>query len=125
MFTSMAVLGQHPPHDDVQKMKCTENIREIDYYNEILNYFESTTGKNVFVFDQNDKWADFSYIHLMRELRNDKVLLDADINDVTKNCLILILSLIEMKNKPKGTPFECCSDEEQIDIKSKLVNTLC
>ena len=60
----------------------------------------------------------------MRELRNDKVLLDADIGDVTKNCLILILSLIEMRSKPTGTPFECCSSEEQVDIKRSLSNAL-
>ena len=118
----MAVLS---PHEyEVQKMKCNENIREIDYYNEILNYFEHTTGHDVYVFDQNDKWVDYSYIHLMRELRSDKVLLDADISDVTKNCLILILGLIEMKNKPRGTRFECCSDEDQIAIKHSLTNAL-
>ena len=118
----MAVLSPH--QHEVQKMKCNENIREIDYYNEILNYFEQNTGSNVFVFDQNDKWVDYSYIHLMRELRNDKVLLDADINDVAKNCLILILSLIEMKQKPQGIPFNCCTDEEQSAIKHSLANVL-
>jgi hypothetical protein len=120
----MAVLSSNHSIENVQKMKCTENIREIDYYNEILSYFEKTTGENVFVFDQNDKWVDYSYLHLMRELRSDKVLLDADIGDVTKNCLILILSLIEMKKKPRGTPFQCCSDEDQVEIKHSLANVL-
>lgn len=120
----MAVLSSKHLFENVQKMKCTENIREIDYYNEILNYFENTTGENVFVFDQNDKWVDYSYIHLMKELRNDKVLMDADIGDVTKNCLILILSLIEMKQKPQGTSYNCCTDEDQLAIKHSLANAL-
>jgi len=124
MSQSMAVLSSKHLFENVQKMKCTENIREIDYYNEIINYFETTTGENVFVFDQNDKWVDYSYIHLMKELRSDKVLMDADIGDVTKNCLILILSLIEMKQKPRGTSYNCCTDEAQVAIKHSLANAL-
>jgi hypothetical protein len=119
----MALLSNHP-HESAYKMKSTENIREIDYYSEILTYFERTTGRNVFVFDQNDKWVDFSYINLMRELRSDKVLLDAHIGDVAKNCLILILSLIEMKNRPRGVRYEACSQEDQVTIKSRLLNSL-
>lgn len=124
MFSLMAVLSPHQHIENVQNMKCSENIREIDYYNEILSYFEATTGKNIFVFDQNDKWVDYSYIHLMRELRSDKVLMDADIGDVTKNCLLLILGLIEMKQKPPGTAYECCSDEDQVAIKQSLTKAL-
>ena len=124
MSNSMAVLSPNHNIENVQKMKCNENIREIDYYNEILNYFENTTSENIFVFDQNDKWVDYSYIHLMQELRSNKVLLDADINDVTKNCLILILSLIEMKQKPRGTRFECCTGKDQLAIKHSLENAL-
>ena len=124
MSQSMAVLSSKHLFENVQKMKCTEKIREIDYYNEIINYFEATTAENVFVFDQNDKWVDYSYIHLMKELRNDKVLMDADIGDVTKNCLILILSLIEMKQKPRGISYGCCTDEDQVAIKHSLANAL-
>ena len=117
----MAALSPHHQLiENVQKMKCTENIREIDYYNEILTYFEHTTSQNIFVFDQNDKWVDYSYIHLMDELKSDKVLMDADIGDVTKNCLLLILGLIEMRKRPIGTSYECCSDEEQVEIKQSL-----
>ncbi len=124
MFTSMAVLSYPNPYENVQKMKCIENIREIDYYNEILNYFEATTAKNIFVFDQNDKWVDFSYLKLLNDLNHNKVLMDADIADVVKNCFILILGLIEMRNKPIGTSYECCSDEDQIAIRHSLVKTL-
>ncbi|MBN2155838.1 MAG: hypothetical protein JW776_07325 [Candidatus Lokiarchaeota archaeon] len=123
MSTLKVVLSHSYPFD-VQNMRCTENIREIDYYNEILYYFEKTTGHNVFVFDQNDKWADYSYIRLMNELKNNKVLLDADIGDVTRNCLILILSLIEMRQRPTGTPYECCSNEQQAAIKKSLINVI-
>ena len=78
-------------------MKCTNLISEVDYYDNILEFYKQNEHLNVENSVQVQKWADLSYIQLMKDIRKKKDLKDAPIKDVVKNSIILILSLFDEK----------------------------
>jgi len=72
---------------------------ELDYYSEILDFYEEISGEKPKNKIKIEKWSDISYIELMNALRNNKRLKDADIKLVAKNSMILILNLFDEKIK--------------------------
>ena len=52
---------------------------ELDYYSEILDFYEEISGEKPKNKIKIEKWSDISYIELMNALRNNKRLKDADI----------------------------------------------
>ncbi|MBD3350960.1 MAG: hypothetical protein GF364_05685 [Candidatus Lokiarchaeota archaeon] len=79
-------------------MKSSENQNEIEYYTDIISFYEETTEKKPKPKVEIEKWTDFSYIDLMREIKEEKELKDnADVKDVVTNSIILILNLFDDK----------------------------
>jgi len=105
-------------------MKCVENMYELDYYSEIVDYYEITEG-NDFSSDTED-YVNHSYIRLMNEVKNKKNLQDAaDIADVAKNSIILILNLFDKKCKISSEiPLENLPEVEKKKVRKALLKIL-
>ena len=102
-------------------MQCTDNFNELDYYNEILNFYEHTTEYHNSTNDEIEKWSEQSYIQLMDEVKQNKVLNDASMIDVAKNSIILILNLFDRKCQVTlDRPLELLSKDEKDAIKESL-----
>lgn len=110
-------------------MKCVENMCELDYYSEIVDYYSEITEYNDFSFDTIENYSSYSsysYIRLMNEVKNEKVLQDdACIADVAKNSIILILNLFDKKCQIKPTiPLENLTENEKNEVKNALLKFL-
>ncbi len=106
-------------------MKCIDNTSEIEYYDKIINFYL----QNMDYLENNvktiDKWADFSYIRLMKELRTEKKLIDANLPDVVRNSIVLILCLFSKKcRNNRNNSIMDFSEEEKIEIKNLMLKTL-
>ena len=74
-------------------MKTSENVSEMDYYDDIISFYQDST-ENKAEEEKIEKWSDRSYISIMKDLNENKQLEDANISDVAKNSIILILNLV-------------------------------
>lgn len=102
-------------------MQCTDNYCELDYYSEILDFYENTTELNNFNDEFIEKWSEKSYILLMDEVKHNKILNDASMIDVAKNAIILILNLFDKKCQiTSDVPLDQLSREEKDAIKDSL-----
>lgn len=105
-------------------MKCSENIKEFDYYERILNFFEETETEKI-ESEEIENWTDHSIINLMKDIKDKKQLEDASIKDVIKNSIILILNLFDKKCKAqRNVSLESLSDEEKKEIKNSLMQVI-
>ena len=106
-------------------MKCMENMYELDYYSEIVDYYEITESDD-FSFD-TENYVNHSYIRLMNEVKNEKNLQDACIADVAKNSIILILNLFDKKcqiNLSSEIPLENLPEVEKKKVRKALLKLL-
>jgi hypothetical protein len=105
-------------------MKTADNVTELDYYDGIINYYKETECKSE---DDGivETWSDRTYISLMKDLNSKKCLKDADISDVAKNSIILILNLFDKKCQVRSsTKLNEMSEEDKKIIKEALMNAL-
>ena len=105
-------------------MITMENASELDYYDEIITYYKDST-KNEEEKEIVEKWSDRSYISIMNDLNENKQLKDADISDVVKNSIILILNLFDKKCQvTSDTKLSDLPEEDKLLIKEALLNAL-
>jgi len=98
---------------------------EIEYYSEILDFYEEILKKKQKDKEKIEKWSDFSYIELMEEIRKRKKLKDADIKHVAKNSIILILNLFDEKTKiDTSRDWNELSKEEKEKVRKYLLSIL-
>jgi uncharacterized protein (DUF342 family) len=104
------------------QMKCSENEKEIEYYTEIINFYEQTTEIQAKHEKKVENWEDLSFIKLMKDVKENKILEDkADVKDVVKNSIILILNLFDEKCQlDMDTPIENLNKREQAKIRRTL-----
>jgi hypothetical protein len=106
-------------------MHCIDNLCEIDYYSEILDFYEKTSEYGNLSYEEIEKWSEQSYIQLMNEVKENKVLNDAPMIDVAKNSIILILNLFDKKCQIQSDiPLDQLSDEDKGAIKEALNSIL-
>ena len=77
-------------------MQCDGLISEGEYYDMIVDFFTSNPHISV---NEADVWESKTFINLLSDLKNKKKLRDADMGDVVRNCIILILNLIDERIK--------------------------
>ena len=104
-----------------------ENMCELDYYSEIVDYYEITES-NDFSFDtiEIENFSTQSYIRLMNEVKNEKNLQDdACMADVAKNSIILILNLFDKKCQISSSiPLENLPEAEKNKVRNALLKFL-
>lgn len=103
-------------------MKCSENSKEIEYYTEIIDYYEQNSESISADEKEIENWQDLSYIKLMKEIKENKKLDDnADVKDVVKNSIILILNLFDERcQNEQDMPIEQLNKREQAKIRKSL-----
>jgi hypothetical protein len=103
-------------------MKCSENEKEIEYYAEIIDFYEQTTEIKTKQEKNVENWEDLSFIKLMKDVKENKKLNDnANVKDVVKNSIILILNLFDEKcQSDVDTPIENLNKKEQAKIRRTL-----
>ncbi len=106
-------------------------VKEIDYYDEILNFYEDSgynngENKKKYSAKEIERWSNLSYIYLMKDVRKNKKLADdTEIMDVAKNSIILILNLFDQKCQIKSNAdLEGLSRKEKDNIKMALIQAL-
>ncbi|MHA1729019.1 MAG: hypothetical protein ACTSWY_09830 [Promethearchaeota archaeon] len=110
-------------------MKCLDNTCEMDYYEEIIDFYEQTLDVitiSTVLDDQIEKWSDFSYIKLMNEIKNEKELKEEiPIEDVAKNSIILILNLFDKRCQiTSEIPLKSLPSDEKKKIREALLKAL-
>lgn len=103
-------------------MKCSENSKEIEYYTEIINFYEQSSESISKDEKEIENWQDLSFIKLMKEVKENKKLDDnANVKDVVKNSIILILNLFDERCQTEpDTPIEQLNKREQAKIRKAL-----
>jgi hypothetical protein len=91
----------------------TENAcTELEYYEEIIQYYEDTLSST----NKSDiqEWMGTKYISILDDLRCNKRIIDAPIEDVAKNAMLLILNLFKSKKEfCDAVSWHCLSKEER------------
>ncbi|MHA1898635.1 MAG: hypothetical protein ACTSU2_14685 [Promethearchaeota archaeon] len=106
-------------------MKTYNLTKEIDYYDFILRFYEEINEKKKKDKGAIELWSDKSIINLMHDLKQNKKLSDAEIRDVIKNSLILILDLFDEKcQRDPNKPLEALSDKDKANIRKILLKVL-
>lgn len=107
-------------------MKSAGYNSEVEYYDEIVEFYQKTKKSKDIDKDRIEKWSDFSYIQLMKDIKEKKKLKDScDVKDVVKNSIILILNLFDDKCQVESeVPLEDLSDEEKERVKKALLEAL-
>lgn len=107
-------------------LKSAGHNYEVDYYDEIVQFYEKTRRASDVEKSRIEKWSDFSYIQLMQDIKQRKTLQDAcDVKDVVKNSIILILNLFDDKCQIETeTPLEELSEEEKKKVRKAMLEAL-
>lgn len=97
---------------------CTE----LEYYEDIIQYYESLSSANR---TEIEEWMDSKYISILDDLKCKKPIIDAPIEDVAKNAILLILNLFESKKAYcNAVSWHCLSKEERKLVQDSLFNVL-
>ena len=76
-------------------MTIETTCTELEYYEDIiLHYEESLSSANP---NEIEEWMDAKYISILDDLKYKKPIVDAPIEDVVKNAILLILNLFKSK----------------------------
>jgi len=98
---------------------CTE----IEYYEEIIQHYEESisSGNQTEI----DEWVDTKYISILDDLKHHKPISDAQIEDVAKNAILLILNLFKSKKEYcDAVSWKCLSKEERTLVQDLLYKVL-
>ena len=104
-------------------MTIENTCTELEYYEDIiLHYEESLTSSSQ---NEIEEWMDAKYISILDDLKYKKPIMDAPIEDVAKNAILLILNLFKTKKSYcDAISWHCLSKEEQKLVQDCLYKVL-
>ena len=104
-------------------METINKSYEMDYYSEIIAiYNESNNCDEMKYLAKN--WTIRSYISLIDDMKNNKSLEDANIDDVVRNSMILMLNMFNEKTPDKKISDIEFNEQEKKMIKKDLIKYL-
>jgi hypothetical protein len=114
-------------HSEIKKIEVELNlmqnigfIEETEYYDKIIDFYTETTHNSMFTQNEIWTWQEKTIIQLMNDIKTHKKLKNADIKDVAKNCILLLLKLFNNKNRTDSN-----FDELNEQDRRKVIEILC
>lgn len=93
-------------------------VKEIDYYNEIIEYYKCSIKNFGDLTTDLWKWQSLKFINLLNDINNNRQLVDAEILNVVTNSIILMLNLFGKKKSE--TDLNSLGKREKKEVFNKL-----